>query len=135
MFIHVFFFVFKLFLNVFLHFSRKFFFSSGTFFFPVHEVGSSWQDGSCATQLPPARRCASRIKRQKLWRYCAAKREALSSGVLGEAPSKIGVVSQLPSCHANPSKNFSFKKRKNCKNILPKCFRLCLLCFRIITEF
>lgn len=97
--------------------------------------GFSWQDGSCATQLPPARRCASRIKRQKLWRYCAAKREALSSGVLGEAPSKIGVVSQLPSCHANPSKNFSFKKRKNCKNILPKCFRLCLLCFRIITEF
>ena len=81
-----FFFVFKLFLNVFLHFSRKFFFSSGTFFFPVHEVGSSWQDGSCATQLPPARRCASRIKRQKLWRYCAAKREALSSGGLGGAP-------------------------------------------------
>ena len=35
---------------------------------------------------PHARRYASRIKRQKLWRYCAAKREALSSGVLGEAP-------------------------------------------------
>ena len=65
---------------------------------------------------------------------CCETRSVEQRGSRGVPPSKIGVVSQLPSCHANPSKNFSFKKKKICKNILPKCFRLFRLRFWVVAE-
>lgn len=92
-----FFFVFKLFLNVFFYISAENFSSVQELFsfqsmrwvlrgrMGVVLHNSPLPEGF-PSGLPHARRCAFRIKRQKLWRYCAAKREALSSGVLGGDP-------------------------------------------------